>query len=74
LAKNGRVLANLLVQFIFAYIENTYFSGAWWESLSEINREHIAKLATMSNPYYTNFKYSPSLTFVPWEITNVIIV
>jgi hypothetical protein len=38
LAKKRERLPHLLVQFIFAYIENTYFSETWWDSLSEVNR------------------------------------
>jgi hypothetical protein len=65
-------LASLLVQFMFAYIENTVFSRLWWESLSEFNRSHLSALAGISNPYYTDI---PFLNFklVPWEITNVLV-
>ena len=65
-------LASLLVQFMFAYIENTVFSRLWWESLSEFNRSHLSSLARISNPYYTDI---PFLNFklVPWEITNVLV-
>lgn len=67
-----RKLASLLVQFMFAYVENTYFSAQWWESLSESARQHLNALAAISNPYYTLFPYLP-LELVPWEITNVFV-
>ncbi len=70
LKHDNRRLPGLLVQFIFAYIENTYFSISWWESLSEADRQHIGSLARVANPYYTEFHYSLS-KFVPWEITSI---
>jgi len=71
LSKGHRRLPGLLAQFMFAYIENTYFSGDWWMSLSQADREQIQDLAAIADAYYTEFKYSHSLTFVPWEITDV---
>ena len=73
LAKGRQKLSSLVVQFIFAYVENTYFSNTWWESLSMGNRDHIASLAAMGNAYYSDFRYSSSLTFAPWEITKVVV-
>jgi hypothetical protein len=69
LKNETRMLAGLLVQFMFAYVENTYFSVQWWESLSEFARQHLNALAAISNPYYTPFQYLP-LKLVPWEITS----
>ncbi len=65
-----RKLPSLLVQFMFAYVENTYFSAQWWESLSELGQEHINLLAGMSNAYYTEFSYLP-LKLVPWKVTDI---
>jgi hypothetical protein len=70
LRKGNQVLPSLLVQFMFAYVENTYFSARWWECLSEAEREHLITLARISNAYYTDIEYSPS-KFVPWEITDI---
>jgi len=69
LKNETRKLASLLVQIMFAYVENTYFSSQWWESLSEFARQHLNALAAISNPYYTAFQYLP-LKLVPWEITS----
>jgi len=63
-------LPSLLVQFIFAYVENTYFSGHWWDLLPDGDRQHLASLAEISNAYYTDFLYI-SAPFVRWQITNV---
>jgi hypothetical protein len=73
LAREKRKLPSLIVQFIFAYIENTYFSSAWWDSLSRVNRGHIEGLAGIGNAYYTDFAYSRSLGFAPWEVTTVVV-
>ena len=71
LVKQGsHKLPSILVQFMFAYVENTYFSKHWWDSLGETDRKHIESLAGIANPYYTNFSYSGS-QFVPWEITQI---
>ena len=70
LKRDRRALPGLIVQFMFAYIENTYFSTNWWESLSIINREHLGYLAGIGFAYNTDFRYSTS-KFVPWEITGV---
>jgi hypothetical protein len=63
-------IPGLLIQFMFAYVENTYFSDSWWKSLSINERNHLASLAAISNAYYTEFSYSSS-QFVPWKVVNV---
>ena len=73
LAKARQRLPSLVVQFIFAYVENTYFSNDWWDSLSRVNREYIENLAAIGNAYYSDFSYSSSLTFAPWEVTKVVV-
>jgi hypothetical protein len=67
-----RVLPSLIVQFMFAHIENTYFSDKWWGGLSQINRSRIETLANISNPYYAEFRYLPFAKLVPWNVTNVL--
>jgi hypothetical protein len=62
-------LASNLVQFLFAHIENTYFSSAWWEGLSAGEQNHVRYLATMGDPYRTRWKYT-NLS-VPWAVTSV---
>jgi hypothetical protein len=63
-------LPGFLTQFMFAYVENTYFSDAWWKSLSLNARRHLASLAAMTNAYYTSFRYLPA-QFVPWRIDDI---
>jgi hypothetical protein len=69
-----RVLPSLIVQFMFAHIENTYFSDKWWGTLSQIDRSRIESLANISNPYYTEFRYLPFAKLVPWNVTNVLTI
>jgi hypothetical protein len=66
-------LPGLLVQFMFAYVENTFFSPSWWEALSEDDRRHLENLAAIGNPYYTDFQYSIA-QFVPWKVTGIVSV
>jgi hypothetical protein len=63
-------LPGMLAQFMFAYVENTFFAADWWMSLSESVQEHLGTLARMGNPYYDNWQYIPNVV-VPWSITNV---
>ncbi|MGO9646842.1 MAG: hypothetical protein ACLPOO_02190 [Terriglobales bacterium] len=73
LKRDGEMLASLIVQFAFAYIENTFFSKDWWGSLSEVDRKHLSSLAWVSNAYYEDFTYSRSRNIIPWEITSVVV-
>lgn len=70
LKSNEENLPNVLVQFMFAFVENTYFSEKWWKTLSFGMQNHIESLATMGNPYYEDFHYSYS-TIIPWEVTDI---
>ncbi len=65
------LLASLLVQMIFAYIENTFFAPAWWSSLRRPVQTHLARLARMGNPYYDEFEYLHD-TFVPWRLASIV--
>jgi hypothetical protein len=60
----------MLVQFMFAYVENTFFAVDWWKGLSVPVQEHLGRLARMPNAYYFDWEYMPG-TFVPWHVTDV---
>jgi hypothetical protein len=60
------VLPSVLVQMMFAYIENTYFSADWWGSLGENHRRHIRWLARIEPYCGTPFEYMENLP-VPWR-------
>ncbi|MEE9384562.1 MAG: hypothetical protein V3V08_14250 [Nannocystaceae bacterium] len=61
-------LPSLLVQFIFAYIENVYFSASWWDSVTPAMQHHVAALAGIRDAYATEISYVRA-PLVPW--TNV---
>ena len=63
-------LPQVLVQFMFAYVSNTFFSQAWWDTRTNAVRMHITELAEISNAYYSNFQYRP-LPIVPWIVQRV---
>lgn len=69
LAHQRDQLASILIQFMFAYIGNTYFSAAWWDTLRADHRLHIGRLAQMGNPYYEQWAYIDIP--VPWNVTHV---
>lgn len=67
----SELLPSMLVQMIFAYIENTFFAPAWWSSLKRPMQTHLARLARMGNPYYDEFKYLRD-TLMPWRSTGIV--
>ena len=71
LSEEPERICSLIAQFAFVYIENTFFSKIWWDSLSVLDRQHMASLAWVSNAYYESFKYSGSRRIVPWEIAGI---
>ena len=68
-ARPMQALPSIIVQFLFAHVENTFFSSKWWNTLSAQEQAHVRDLALMGNPYYTRWEYS-ELT-VPWRVTSV---
>ena len=63
-------IPTLLIEFMFGYVENTYFSKAWWDSLDKSKQDRITTLANTSIPYGTFLNYS-RLKFVNWKITGI---
>jgi hypothetical protein len=63
-------LLQVLPQLIFLYLENTYFSDAWWQGLSEKHQAHVRALAKNSNPYYSKgiFLDEP---LTPWTMARI---
>jgi hypothetical protein len=62
-------LPGLIVQYIFAHIENVFFSEGWWYLLTEDERARVADLVRLVDPWQTPPSYGP--LGVPWEITSV---
>ena len=67
-----KYLPGILVQFMFAFIENTFFSERWWNSLSDTERRHLSGLARIANAYYDPFEFISS-KMVHRKITKVVL-
>jgi hypothetical protein len=59
----------MLLQSMFVFVENTYFSQEWWSTLSDAERRHIAGLARTANAYYEAFAHTTD-AFVPWRVLD----
>jgi hypothetical protein len=70
LSSDTSMLGSYAVQTLFAYIENTFLSSHWWDSLSKKDQEQIRLLALMPNAYYTDFDYYGSV-LMPWKNIEV---
>jgi hypothetical protein len=60
----------IVAQFMFAYVENTYFSRSWWEQRRIFVQKHIEQLAYEYNAYYNHPSYLPKHV-VPWALKSV---
>ena len=63
-------LPSFLVQLVFEYCENTYFSRQWWDSLAEQQQAHIREVATNGNPYYFPDTFIKD-RIIPWRVTEI---
>ena len=68
-ALNDNRLLEILPQFVFAYIENCYFSGSWWTSLSSEQQKLVTLHARNTNAYYNVPRYEES-KLVPWTMSG----
>jgi hypothetical protein len=66
-ALNDERLLQILPQFVFAYIENCYFSETWWASLSSEQQTLVTEHAGNFNAYYNVPCYEESI-LVPWTM------
>lgn len=65
------LIPGVVVQLMLAYIENSYFSATWWNSLMVDQKCHVRRLARMGNPFYTSWTYMDNLP-VPWRVTDIV--
>ena len=63
-------IPSLLMEFCFAYVENTYFSATWWKNLPSPNQRHIEHLAGIQVQYGQPLQQS-GLRHTTLELTNV---
>jgi len=61
-------LPEYIMQFFFAYCENTYFSQSWWESLNTKQQRYVRKLSGNPNPYYFPPEYDFDIGISPWKL------
>jgi hypothetical protein len=53
-------ISSVLVEFMFAYVSNTYFSSEWWEGLAGDQQRRLRGLAGTSIQYGRPVNYSGS--------------
>jgi len=70
LAAGEEALPTILVEFVFAYVENTYFSEDWWTSLPQSQRDRLETLAGVSSQYGRPLEYS-RMSYVDWKILDI---
>jgi hypothetical protein len=63
-------IPSLLIEFMFAYVENTYFSKDWWDSLEQTKRDRLKHLAVLFSGYGGFWRYS-RMKFTNWKVTNI---
>lgn len=63
-------IPSIIAQFIFAHLENTYFSKQWWDGLTDYQQKHMRYLMGITNPYYDDVDYIPEQV-VNWQITQI---
>lgn len=59
-------LPDFLVQFIFNYVENTYFSESWWKNLKSEDKYFVTNLAYGQQPYGQPLRVK-NLKVVNWK-------
>lgn len=59
-------LPTFLVQFMFLFIENTYFSKKWWRNLPTKHKRYLTALAYTPNPHKSPFKYE-NIDLTNWK-------
>jgi hypothetical protein len=64
--------AEFLVQFFFAYCENTYFRADWWNGLSSADRRFLDALMANANPYYFPPGYDLDRAIARWQLASQI--
>lgn len=63
-------LPSILIEFAFAYIENTYFSEIWWKSLAPAQSARLKELAGVLVQYGSPLRYS-RMKYLDWSIVGI---
>jgi hypothetical protein len=62
-------LVQVLPQFVFAHLENTYFSGEWWDNLTVHQKTVIARHAANPNAYDNRPVYA-EIDLLAWRMSG----
>jgi hypothetical protein len=63
-------IGGLLVQMMFAYVENTFFAESWWNERPMLQQQRIRRLANLTVPDVKHRPYSLA-DFVPWSNVRI---
>lgn len=67
-----KLLPSRLIEIIFSYIENSYFSKAWVDSLDEAKRTTIETMARNTVQYGAPIKFT-DYNYTNWKIDRVVL-
>jgi len=70
LSQPQNLLGTFIAQYVFAHLENVYFSASWWSSLSASAHRQFRGLAVNANPYYDFPSYLHD-QLVPWKFESL---
>ena len=62
------ILPEYIMQFFFAFCENTYFSQNWWDGLKPEQQRLVYKLAVNTNPYSFFPEYNFDAGISSWSL------
>lgn len=63
-------LPDLLLEFVFAHVANTFISSEWWLTLPGHRKRNLRRLAAMTDPYPTHRIFSGE-RFLDWRLGAV---
>lgn len=63
-------IPSILIEFVFAYVENTYFSECWWNSLPSAQSASLKELAGVPVPYGSPLQYS-RMRYLDWSVVSI---
>ncbi|WP_183091177.1 YecA family protein [Vibrio sp. SBT000027] len=62
-------LPSHIIELMFGYIENVYFSKVWYDALSNSAKNHITELASTASFYGKHFQFSKH-NYVNWTLIS----
>jgi hypothetical protein len=71
LSRPNDLIGSYIAQYVFAHLENVYFSSSWWSGLSSSDQEYVRELTVNVHPYYDPPTYRTS-PLVPWALRDVV--